>query len=112
MRKTLAVAALLSLAACASEPGSQSDLPVISLLPQFITGLPGDSLDFGVAGLEQAQIPPAYAAFNNTGPQVAAQHADQICTRGYQKLREDALPGDPVGFIEWRVRCNAYRPSL
>jgi hypothetical protein len=112
MRRALALSAILLLAACVEDPGSRSDLPLVSALPQFITGLPGYGPDFGAAGLQQGQLPPGYAGFNNTGPQVAAQHASQICTRGYETLDQGTAPGDPVPFVDWRVRCNAYRPSF
>ena len=112
MRLFPALVGLLALAACASEPGSESDLPVISSLPQFITGLPGNGPEFGVAGLEQAKLPAGYAGFNNVGPDIAARHAAQICTQGYQVIEQGTAPGDPAGIVEWRVRCNAYRPSL
>ena len=112
MRRALALSAMLLLAGCVSEPGSQSDVPVISALPQFITGLPGYGPEFGTAGLTDAPLPPGYAGFNNQGPQVAAQHASQICTLGYQTLDQATQPGDPVPFDDWRVRCNVYRPSF
>jgi hypothetical protein len=112
MRRMLALCGLMLLAACASEPGSGSDLPVIGWLPQGITGLPGDPPQFGVAGLAQAPTQDGYASFNKASPDVAAVHAAQICTRGYEKLGEETLPGETVPFTRWTVRCNLYRPSL
>jgi hypothetical protein len=112
MRRALALSAILLLAACVADPGSQSDLPVISALPQFITGLPGYGPEFGTAGLTDAQLPPGYAGFNNIGPQVAAQHASQICPRGYQTIEQGTEPGDPVSFVAWGVRCTPYRPTF
>jgi hypothetical protein len=112
MRHAIALTAVLLLAACASDPGSRSDLPVISSLSQFITGLPGYQPEFGVAGLEAKKLPAGFDGFNNTEPGVAAAHAAQVCTLGYQTLVEGVVPGDPVGFVAWGVRCNAYRPSL
>jgi hypothetical protein len=112
MRRALALSAMLLLAGCVSEPGSQSDVPVISALPQFITGLPGDGPEFGTAGLASGELPPGYAGFNNTDPQIPAQHANQICTLGYQTLDQGTQPGDPVPFVDWRVRCSVYRPSF
>ena len=112
MRRSLVVTCLLLLAACASEPGSESDLPVISYVPQFITGLPGEQPNFGVTGLAQAPTQPAYAGFNNAAADVPEQHAASVCTLGWQKLEEGQAPGDPVSFTRQRVRCNAYRPTL
>jgi hypothetical protein len=112
MRFVPALIVLLALAACESEPGSMSDRPVVSSLPQFITGLPGNGPDFGVAGLVPGPLPAGYDGFNNVGPQVAATHAAQVCTLGYEKLDEQSQPGDPIAFAEWHVRCNPYRPSF
>jgi hypothetical protein len=112
MRHFLAIASLVALAACASEPGSSSDLPIISSLPQWITGLPGEGPSFGVATLQEPPTQPGYAGFNNASPLLTATHADQICTLGYQKLSEETAPGEQVPFTVTRIRCNAYRPSF
>ena len=106
MRRALALSALLLLAACASDPGSDATLP------QWITGYPGYGPEFGTAGLASDQLPPGYAGFNNTDPQLAAQHAAQICTLGFQSLDQATVPGEPIGFATNRVRCSVYRPSF
>jgi hypothetical protein len=112
MRRFLALTGLLLLAACASEPGSESNLPGVAYLPQFITGVPGEQPNFGVTGLAQAPTQAGYADFNNAAADVPQQHAASVCTLGWDKLEEGQAPGDPVGFIRQRVRCDAYRPTL
>jgi hypothetical protein len=112
MRRSLVLTGLLLLAACAGDPGSEADLPVVSFIPQFITGLPGVQPDFGVTGLAQAPTQAGYADFNNAAAEVPEQHAASICTLGWQKLEEGQAPGDPVPYLRQRVRCNAYRPTL
>jgi hypothetical protein len=112
MPRFLVLSGLLLLAACADQPESQSNLPGIAYLPQFITGLPGEQPNFGVTGLAQAPTQAGYADFNNADPSVAEKHAASVCTLGWQKLEEGQAPGDPVPYIRQRVRCNAYRPSL
>lgn len=112
MRRSLVLTGLFLLAACASEPGSESNIPGVSLIPQFITGLPGEQPNFGVTGLAQAPTQPGYAEFNNAEADVPELHAASICTLGWQKLEEGQAPGQPVGFIRQRERCNAYRPFL
>ncbi len=107
MRRALALSVLLLVAACASDPGSDS------ALPQWITGYPGYGPEFGTAGLATDQLPAGYAGFNNTDPQLPAQHAAQICPRGYDFLDQGTTaPGEPVAFTTNRVRCTAYRPSF
>jgi hypothetical protein len=111
MRLVLVLAGCLALAAC-SEPGAHFDTPGLALLPQFITGLPGPQPEFGTTGLAQTPTQPGYADFDNAAPDVPAQHADSLCTLGYQKLEATTIPGAPVPLTSWRVRCNAYRPTL
>jgi hypothetical protein len=89
-----------------SDPGSDS------WLPQFITGYPGYGPEFGTAGLASDKLPPGYDGINNTDPQVAAQHASQICTLGTETLDQGTAPGDPVALSTMRVRCTRYRPSF
>ena len=110
MRNFLAVACLVVLAACAS--GISDNDPSRDGLPQFLTGLPGEGPSFGLTALQQAPQDAGYAGFNNASAQIAATHAAQICTLGYQRLGEETPPGEPVNFIFWRVRCNPYRPTL
>jgi hypothetical protein len=112
MRHFLAVASLVMLAACASEPGAPGSGSLIEGLPQWLTGLPDDGPIFGLSALPQAPQEPGYAGFNNASPQVADTHAAQVCTLGYQRLAEDLAPGEPVNFTVWRARCNLYRPTL
>jgi hypothetical protein len=112
MRRSLVLTGLFLLAACAGDPGSEFDLPVVSYIPQFITGLPGEQPNFGVTGLAQAPTQAGYAGFNNAAAEVPEQHAASVCTLGWQKLEEGQAPGDPVAFTRQRVRCNAYRPTL
>jgi hypothetical protein len=112
MRHLLAIASLAMLAACASAPGDSTSGSFSDGLAQWITGLPGEGPSFGLTALQQAPQDPGYAGFNNASPQIAATHAAQICTLGYQRLAEEAAPGEPVNFTLWRVRCNPYRPTL
>jgi hypothetical protein len=113
MPRFLLLSGLLLLAACADDaPGSQSNVPGIAYIPQFITGLPGEQPNFGVTALAQAPTQPGYVDFNNAAPGIAEQHAASVCTLGWEKLEEGQAPGDPVGFTRQRIRCNAYRPSL
>jgi len=112
MRHFLAVASLVVLAGCASGFGISENDPSRDGLAQFLTGLPGDGPIFAVTALPQEPQEPGYAGFNNGSPQVAATHAGQVCTLGYQRLADEAAPGEPVGFTVWRVRCNPYRPTL
>ena len=112
MRFVAAAVVLLALAGCQSEPGSQSALPVISALPQFITGLPGYGPEFSTTGLKADQAPAPVAASNNTSADVPALHAAQICTLGVETLEQGTAPGEPIDFTVQRVRCTTYRPSL
>ena len=112
MRNAAAVIALTVLAACQSEPGSQSDVPVISALPQFITGLPGYGPEFGTSGLPPDQSASPAAAWNNTAADVPMRHAAQICTLGFETLEQGTAPGEPIDFTVQRVRCTTYRPSM
>jgi hypothetical protein len=112
MRHLLAVASLVMLTACASEPGASAGGSLIDGLPQWMTGLPDDGPIFGLTALQQAPQDAGYAGFNNASPQMAATHAAQICTLGYQRLAEETAPGEPVNFTLWRGRCNPYRPTL
>jgi hypothetical protein len=112
MRSVAAVIAMVLLAACQGEPGSRSDLAVISELPQFITGLPGDGPEFSTTGLQPSQSTAPAAATNNTSADVPARHAAQICTLGFEMLEQGTAPGEPMDFVVQRVRCTAYRPSL
>jgi hypothetical protein len=112
MRRFLVLTGLFLLAACADGPGSESDVPGIALIPQFITGLPGEQPNFGVTGIAQAPTQAGYADFNNAAAEVADQHAASVCTLGWQKLEEGQAPGEPVPLVRQRVRCNAYRPTL
>ena len=112
MRHFLAVASLVVLASCASGFGISENDPSRDGLAQFLTGLPGDGPIFGLTALPQAPQEPGYAGFNNASPQIAAVHAAQVCTLGYQPLAEETPPGEPVNFTLWRVRCNPYRPTL
>ena len=112
MRSFAVLIALLALAGCASEPGSASDVPIISALPQFITGLPGNPPQFGVSGLQAGDLPEGYAKFNNQSPAVPAIHAAQICTLGYHIDDQKTAAGDPIGFTIAQTHCALYRPSL
>jgi hypothetical protein len=112
MRHLLAVASLVMLAACASEPGASANGSFDEGLAQWVLGLPNDGPTFGVSALQQAPEDAGYAGFNNASPQMAATHAAQICTLGYQRLAEETAPGEPVNLTLWRVRCNPYWPTL
>jgi len=112
MRNLLAVTSLVILAACASTPGDPASGPSIEGLPQWLTGLPGDGPTFGLTALQQTPQDAGYVGSNNASPQIAATHAAQVCTLGYQRLGEETPPGEPVNFTLWRVRCNPYRPTL
>jgi hypothetical protein len=112
MRSLPVLVALLALAGCASEPGSASNIPVVSALPQFITGLPGDPPQFGVSGLQPGALPAGYADSNNQSPDVPAIHADQICTLGNHVDAQKPASGDPVSFTVAQVHCALYRPFL
>jgi hypothetical protein len=103
MRHLAALAALMMLAACTSQ---------MEGLPNWVTGFPGEQPSFGVVTLPEAPTQPGYAGFSKISPTAVADHADQICTLGWQKLGEETLPGEEVPFVEATVRCNAYRPSL
>lgn len=108
MRLLTLVAAAVVLSACAipDDPGSQSDKPIISSLPQWITGLPGDGPEFGVTGVA------GEGAAGASGEQVASRHADQICTLGHQTLEQGTAPAAPGAYTVARIRCNSYRPSF
>jgi hypothetical protein len=109
MRQFLALLGLFVLVSCASEPS-----PAASGggLAQFLTGLPDEGPSFGIATLQEAPPEPGYAAFNKSDPSLAASHAEQICTLGYQRLGDETAPGEQVPFTETRIRCNAYRLSF
>jgi hypothetical protein len=108
MRLVILVAAAVALSACAipDDPGSRSDQSIVSSLPQWITGLPGDGPEFGVTGVAGEGGAAA------SGDQVAARHADQICTLGHQTLEQGTAPAAPGAYSVARIRCNPYRPSL
>jgi hypothetical protein len=108
MRVLPMIVAAVALSACAiaDDPGSRSDLPVVSALPQWITGLPGDGPDFGVTGRATD------GAASVTAAEMASRHADQICTLGHQSLEQGTAPADQGEFTVARVRCNSYRPSF
>ena len=103
MRYIAALAGLTMLAACTSQ---------VEQLPNWVTGFPGEQPTFGVATLTEAPTQPGYAGFSRLSPTALADHADQICTLGWQNVGEETLPGEEVPFVETAVRCNAYRPSL
>lgn len=113
MRKFLVVAGLSLLAACASEPSPSDDQAAApGGLPQWITGFPDAGPSFGITTLAEEPTQPGYAGFNKAGPLLAATHAEQICTLGYQRVGEETDPGEQVPFTVTRVRCNLYRPSF
>ncbi len=98
MDRWLAIAALAGLlGACNSFDGT----------------LPGDPPRevFGVSS-PQAKVGDATTAQPKT---VATLHwqADQICTRGYDRLREDAeATGGDFQLIDWQLRCHPYVLSI
>jgi hypothetical protein len=107
MRPLAILLACLAIAAC-QDTGSGNQL---GALPQWVTGLPDPSPEFGVTALP-GPVPAGYAAFNRVSPDVADAHARSICTQGYQKTGEQTLPGEQTSFLAWRVKCNTYAPSL
>jgi hypothetical protein len=103
MRAALLVLATL-LSACA-QLGEQAAYSV--------SGGSGESPEFGVsAWLGGTNVPANYAAFNASEEAVAAFHAEQICTLGYERLAERTLAFDPGRLAWWRVRCAPYRLAL
>jgi hypothetical protein len=112
MRQLLVVAGLFLLAACAGEPSPTADQAAPGGLPQWLTGFPDAGPSFAIATLGEEPTQPGYAGFNKAGPLLAATHADQICTLGYQRVAEETAPGEQVPLTVTRVRCSAYRPSF
>ena len=103
MRHLAVLAGLMMLAACSSQ---------MEGLPNWVTGFPSDAPSFGVVTLPEAPTQPGYAGFSKVSPALLADHADQICTLGWQNLGEETMPGEEVPFTETTLRCNLYRPTL
>ena len=103
MRYLAVLAGLVLLAGCTSQ---------VEQLPNWLTGFPGEQPSFGVVTLPEAPTQPGYAGFSRLSATALADHADQICTLGWQKLGEETLPGEEVPLVEQTLRCNPYRPSL
>jgi hypothetical protein len=103
MRYLAVLASLVLLAGCTSQ---------VEQLPNWLTGFPGEQPSFGVVTLPEAPTQPGYAGFSRLSATALADHADQICTLGWQKLGEETLPGEEVPLVEQTLRCNPYRPSL
>jgi hypothetical protein len=81
-------------------------------LTNWFTGFPGEGPSFGIVTLPQEPTQPGYAGFSRVSPASLSNHADQVCTLGWQKLGEETLPGEEVPLVESTLRCNAYRPTL
>jgi|SRR5215469_4949555 len=110
MPRLVLVAALSLLAACASEEGSTTNVPLG--LPQWFTGLPGGPVEFGVSRVGPGELQEGFAQSNNQSPDLNAQKAAQICTRGYEIVGTAPAGGTPVDLETAHVRCSLYRLSL
>lgn len=111
MRHLFVIAGLIMLASCATEPGPAADVNADGLA-QWLTGVPSQGPSFGIATIQQAPTQAGHAELNKAGPLLAAAHAEQICTLGYQRTADETAPGEDVPFTVTTIRCTAYRPSF
>jgi hypothetical protein len=84
---------------------------------QQMFGLPPEpSPEFSVSALTASNLPPDIAAFNNVQPQVAAVHANNICTHGYRTVQQTAVDATydnaPGQITAELIACKEYVPFL
>jgi hypothetical protein len=69
--------------------------------------------DFGTSAMAPAgAIPPEYAEFNATDPNVNPLLADQICTTRYQSVEVGAINAQPGKLVTARGTCAPHTPIL
>jgi hypothetical protein len=102
MRGVLALASAFTLSACTG----------VLETPWFGWGPDYPQPEFGVTALQGTNLPPGEAAFNRVTPAAIDAHAAQVCTQGFQKLREKPLPADYGEFLFARIACNPYELSF